>query len=223
MEVADNQMAERRRSKPALFFEAIATAPQLPHAILFPTIVRNDRLRRTGLAAIRQLSSDALALLHDVWLLIIFIFRILTTRAAKLVTVAAVSGIIIAGTIVAVRIGMETLAHYGPNLSSPAAIMGMKNTGTTILDKNGIMLYQGYGAVDRRQVPLAQMPESVIQATLAAEDPDFYEHPGVSWRSILRAAYRNASENGKRQGGSTITQQLVKNTMLTSEKSFSRK
>ncbi|HEX7259632.1 MAG TPA: PBP1A family penicillin-binding protein [Candidatus Saccharimonadia bacterium] len=215
-------MAKKRRIKPALFFEALPAAPQLPHAVVFDT-ERTKHLKRLGLLASRQLYNDTIALAHDIGLFVAIILRMLGGQTMRTIALFALSGMAIAGTIVAVRIGTAALSEHGPSLASPAVIMGMKNTGTTILDKNGVVLYKGYGAVDRRSIPLFEMPPSVVQATLAAEDPDFYKHPGVSWRSVARAAYRNASENGKIQGGSTITQQLVKNTLLTSERSFTRK
>jgi len=102
-------------------------------------------------------------------------------------------------------------------------IMNKKNTGTTITDRNGEVLFQGYGAVDRSSIPFEEMPESIKQATLATEDPDFYNHAGFSWKGTARAAYQDIMHTGKVQGGSTITQQLVKNTLLSNEKSFTRK
>ncbi len=101
--------------------------------------------------------------------------------------------------------------------------MNTKNTGTTILDRNGKILFQGYGAVSRHIIPFNEMPQSLKQATLATEDPDFYQHAGFSYRGTARAAYQDLRHSGKVQGGSTITQQLAKNTLLSNEKSFSRK
>ncbi len=63
----------------------------------------------------------------------------------------------------------------------------------------------------------------MIDAILAVEDADFYSHNGVNFRAITRAFFENVNAGGVEQGGSTITQQLVKNALLTSERDFDRK
>ncbi len=93
---------------------------------------------------------------------------------------------------------------------------------TKIYDRNGILLYKIYKNKNRSLVPLSKIPEHVRLATLAAEDAEFYEHPGFSIRGILRAFIRNATR-GELSGGSTITQQLVKNALLSPEKTLGRK
>lgn len=76
---------------------------------------------------------------------------------------------------------------------------------------------------DRALVTLAQVPELLTQALIATEDRDFYQHFGMSPRGITRAMVANVKAGGMRQGGSTLTQQLVKNFYLTSERTLSRK
>jgi penicillin-binding protein 1B len=76
---------------------------------------------------------------------------------------------------------------------------------------------------ERRPVTLDELPEYVTRAVLAAEDDNFYTHPGVSPTGIARALWVNAKDGGVAQGGSTITQQLVKNLYLSSERSLARK
>lgn len=93
---------------------------------------------------------------------------------------------------------------------------------TKIYDRNGILLYKIYKEKNRTIVPLSQIPPHVRFATLAAEDAEFYSHPGFSVRGIFRALSQDIS-SGKLQGGSTITQQLVKNALLTPEKTLTRK
>ncbi len=71
-----------------------------------------------------------------------------------------------------------------------------------------------------------EIPQLVVDAFLAAEDQNYYDHPGIDITSIIRAAFQNASNVGSDKnpvGGSTITQQVVKNFLLTNERSFSRK
>ena len=93
---------------------------------------------------------------------------------------------------------------------------------TKIYDRNGNLLYKIYKDKNRTIVPLSQIPPQVRLATLAAEDAEFYQHPGFSVRGIFRALVSDIN-TGSLQGGSTITQQLVKNALLTPEKTFIRK
>jgi penicillin-binding protein 1A len=76
---------------------------------------------------------------------------------------------------------------------------------------------------NRKPVPLAEIPSGVVNAVLQVEDADFYKHDGVSLRSILRASLAGVSSGAATQGGSTITQQLVKNAILTNKKDARRK
>ena len=76
---------------------------------------------------------------------------------------------------------------------------------------------------DRRPVGLDQVPEQLVRAVLAAEDDRFFQHGGLSLTGILRAAWVNLRGGAVRQGGSTLTQQLVKNLYLTQERTLERK
>jgi 1A family penicillin-binding protein len=110
---------------------------------------------------------------------------------------------------------------YG--IPSPKKLTERKiEASTKIYDRNGILLYTIYKDKNRTPVNLSQIPEFVKYATLAAEDAEFYHHPGFSIRGIIRAAIRNYTK-GELSGGSTITQQLVKNALLTPEKTLIRK
>jgi 1A family penicillin-binding protein len=108
-------------------------------------------------------------------------------------------------------------------LPSPKTLVTrQREVSTKIYDRNGILLYKIYKNQNRTIVPLSRIPKLVQLATLAAEDAEFYRHPGFSVRGILRA-FLNNLKKGKLAGGSTITQQLVKNALLTPEKTLSRK
>lgn len=93
---------------------------------------------------------------------------------------------------------------------------------TKLFDRNGKLIYEIYA--DRRSTPieLEELPDYIWQSTIAIEDKDFYKHYGVSFTGIVRAAY-NTLVRQKLQGGSTLTQQLVKNALLTPERTVRRK
>ncbi len=93
---------------------------------------------------------------------------------------------------------------------------------TKIYDRNGILLYKIYKDQNRTPVTLSEIPDSVKMATIAVEDSTFYTNPGYSVKGIIRSILNN-SKGGQLAGGSTITQQLVKNTLLTPEKTITRK
>lgn len=93
-----------------------------------------------------------------------------------------------------------------------------------IYDRTGeILLYDIYRDSKRTDIPFSEMGRNIKNATVAIEDSEFYNHSGIRVTSILRAILSNAFGTGRTQGGSTITQQLVKNTLLTQEKSYARK
>lgn len=94
---------------------------------------------------------------------------------------------------------------------------------TKIYDRTGeTILYDIHGEEKRTLIPLDQIPKSVRDATIAIEDKDFYNHKGFSFWAIFRTAITNVFTNRK-AGGSTLTQQFIKNAVLTTEKSYIRK
>lgn len=93
---------------------------------------------------------------------------------------------------------------------------------TKIFDRNGRLIYEIYADTRSTPVKLEELPDYVWKATIAIEDKDFYKHHGISFTGILRAAY-NTLFKGKLQGGSTLTQQLIKNSLLTPERTIRRK
>lgn len=108
-------------------------------------------------------------------------------------------------------------------LPDPHSLASMKFPATTkFYDRNGKLLYELYADIDRRPATLQEVPQNVINATIAVEDQEFYHHLGFSLRGIFRAI-REILFNKQIQGGSTITQQLIKNTLLTSETTLQRK
>lgn len=93
---------------------------------------------------------------------------------------------------------------------------------TEIYDRNGTLLYTIYSAKNQRFIPLKDIPKTVQYATIAIEDKDFYRHGAVDLRGIARALYATFFKK-QLQGGSTLTQQLVKNSLLTQDRTIQRK
>lgn len=93
---------------------------------------------------------------------------------------------------------------------------------TQIYDRNGTLLYTIYGNKNQTFIPLTTIPKNVQRATIAIEDRDFYNHGAIDLRGIARAIYVTVLHK-QVQGGSTITQQLVKNTLLSPEQTITRK
>src|SRR3989344_8430832 len=93
---------------------------------------------------------------------------------------------------------------------------------TKLLDRHGELIYEIYAVARRTPISITSLPQYVIDAHLAAEDKDFYSHSGFSLRGISRA-FLNTFLRQRLQGGSTITQQLVKNSLLTQERTLKRK
>lgn len=98
----------------------------------------------------------------------------------------------------------------------------VKNS-TVILDKNGQVLYSIYKDTNRLYVPLKDIPKNLQEATISTEDKDFYTNKGFSISGTFRGVILDPIFRGRATGGSTITQQLVKNLLLSSERSTTRK
>lgn len=95
---------------------------------------------------------------------------------------------------------------------------------TKIYDRTGqILLYDVHGEEKRTVIPFDEIPQNIKNATIALEDDTFYEHFGFRPISFFRAIINNVLNRSFVQGGSTITQQVVKNTLLTGEKTITRK
>ncbi|MEK7064659.1 MAG: transglycosylase domain-containing protein, partial [Patescibacteria group bacterium] len=109
------------------------------------------------------------------------------------------------------------------DLPSPHTLTNRSQKLTTqILDRNGQLLYKIYRDENRTPIKLSSLPPYVKEAFLAIEDNGFYNHSGFSVTSVIRATYHNLTKQ-KVEGGSTITQQLVKNALLSPEKTWQRK
>ena len=118
-------------------------------------------------------------------------------------------------------------AYFSRDLPSPQTINERYQFNSTrIFDRNGVLLHEVYdpNKGKRQTLELAEVPDHVRKSFLSAEDARFYENSGIDLQGIIRAAFTNVTSRGERiAGGSTITQQLVKMTLLTDERALSRK
>lgn len=144
------------------------------------------------------------------WFIFIFLIKLLT---AILFLFLAAAGGLATGAYLRLKSlpDVSKLQYYDPNERSE------------IVTKDGKVLKQIFGEENRKVVVLKDLPKAVPYAVMAIEDARFKEHTGVDLIGILRAVKANMDSNDTVQGGSTITQQVVKNLFLTSERSYARK
>jgi penicillin-binding protein 1A len=110
-----------------------------------------------------------------------------------------------------------------PEIPAAAALKEIKTQlPLRVLSRDGKLIAQ-IGEQRRIPVQYEQIPQVVVDAFLAAEDDRFFEHPGVDWQGLARAVAANVAAGGLREGGGTITMQLARNTVLTSERTLRRK
>ena len=115
-------------------------------------------------------------------------------------------------------------AWYAKDLPSPGKINSkISAQSTQIFDRNGKILYEVHGNENRILVDMKDIPQNAKNATVAVEDKNFYHHSGFDMKRIAGSMVYDIVHKEKGQGGSTITQQFVKNALLSNEKSFSRK
>jgi membrane peptidoglycan carboxypeptidase len=135
------------------------------------------------------------------------------TKLRKFIYIAL--GVIFFIGCVAVLAGGIYLKSLRDSLPSPDALVERaSDQSTKIFDRNGVLLYTVYGDQNREFVPIEDVPEYTKWAVLAAEDIEFYQHKGLDYGGIVMAAIQNAMARKVVRGGSTLTQQLVKNTLL---------
>ena len=113
---------------------------------------------------------------------------------------------------------------YSRDISDQERLMNRNNTGIVLTDVKGKTFYSIGRAEHRKLVPLSDISDDMEHALIAGEDKDFYKHGGFNVASIARAILTNISAGDlNAYGGSTLTQQLAKNTLLSDNKSFLRK
>lgn len=145
-------------------------------------------------------------------------------RAKFRKSLAKKTKLILVGLIFLFTLFVGGLLYLMRDLPSPAKLTSGDNydVSTQIFDRNGKLLYEIFADENRIPINLEDLPPVVLQATIAIEDKRFYKHWGFDIVGISRALYKNF-QGGRIEGGSTITQQLVKNALLTREKTIKRK
>jgi penicillin-binding protein 1C len=114
-------------------------------------------------------------------------------------------------------------AWFSKDLPQPGRVIRQEGFSTSILDREGRELYDVYGDERRTPITIDQVSEYMRQATVATEDKDFYKHGGFDPLTPLRIVYNYVFKRGRVVGGSTLTQQLVKNSLLTNDRNVIRK
>ncbi|TAL48811.1 penicillin-binding protein [Patescibacteria group bacterium] len=133
--------------------------------------------------------------------------------------------VILAAAILLLLVGLSFVWVASLELPTLSAVRERKvSESTKIYDRTGkTLLYDVNQNVKRTVIPFEEISRHIKNATIAIEDREFYEHRGVKPRSMLRALLKNTSTLQFSQGGSTITQQVVKNSLLSGEKKVTRK
>lgn len=133
----------------------------------------------------------------------------------------AAAGLFLAGALALTVV----FAWFSRDLPDPNALLERSvPQSTKIFDRTGqVLLYEIHGDEKRTLIKIDEMPDFMIQATIAVEDKSFYTHRGINFSRIIKAAIVDIMTGRKAQGASTLTQQFVKNAILTNEKSITRK
>jgi penicillin-binding protein 1A len=132
---------------------------------------------------------------------------------------AILAGLIVAGVM---AVGLVVVLAY-PQLPSLEALTAYQpKIPLRIYTAEGVLIGE-FGEERRSFVSISEVPQQLKNAIIAAEDERFYEHPGIDYVGVLRAAWANLSAGGRRQGASTITMQVARNFFLSSEKTLTRK
>src|SRR3990170_5514123 len=150
--------------------------------------------------------------------------QVATRRRRRLAIIAASIGSIFLAVLLAsfsVFVFVASATHDLPNPNSKRLFQRAQTT--KIYDADGNLITDLYVEQNRILVPLVKISLNLQKAVIAIEDKRFYAHEGVDWKAIARALLADAREGRIVEGGSTLTQQFIKNTLITSEKTFQRK
>lgn len=131
---------------------------------------------------------------------------------------------LVIGTVIPLALVLLLLIYLYWDLPLPSQLTSEARNpvSTQILDRNGKLVYEIYETKRRTPIKIEDLPPYVGEATIAVEDKDFYKHHGVSFSGMARALLKITTKQ-ELQGGSTITQQLVKTTLLSPDRTLRRK
>jgi len=142
-----------------------------------------------------------------------------TSGKAKFLS--GISTLMLAGILGVMLLAIAVIIFFTTQVPSPGQLTSRSVAqATKIYDRNGELLYDIFKNENRTPIKLEDVPDNVKKATIAIEDKDFYKHQGFSALGISRAFYELALNRKIEGGGSTLTQQLVKNALLSSETTF---
>jgi 1A family penicillin-binding protein len=132
---------------------------------------------------------------------------------------------LIIGLLLMVFISLGIFVYYAKDLPRPEKFTEKDfSEPTKIYDRTGeVVLYTIYGEEKRDIISLDKMPKYLLEAVIATEDSNFYSHFGIDFKGIIRAFFENIKKGSKAQGGSTISQQLIRSSLLSGEKTIGRK
>jgi penicillin-binding protein 1A len=139
------------------------------------------------------------------------------TFLLKLVVTIAVGGAALAGALVALGPASRPLEHAATPIGRLDVTINAPPSRSLVYDRYGNVM-ASFATFDRAPVKLKQVPQVLIDAVLSIEDRKFYEHHGVDMAGTIRALFKNVDAGAISQGGSTITQQLVKNVFGVNRK-----
>jgi penicillin-binding protein 1A len=140
----------------------------------------------------------------------------------KLAGAIVVFGVVVASSVAAIAVPLSWLGNVGSGDPEPLTLDTLEQR-SYVYAKDGSLMAGLRGEFNRQPIPLNEVPRHVVDAILAVEDAGFYAHDGVNGRAMVRALRANVEEGDVAQGGSTITQQLVKQSVLTDEQTLDRK
>ena len=149
--------------------------------------------------------------------------KLFGTKAARMTLLSR----LVFGGFIALIVGIifviGLFAWYSRDLPRPDKVQRTSGLSTVVLDRNGVKLYDIFQEADRIPATWDEVPKYLKDGTVAVEDKNFYSHQGLSITGIARALLSNIFSSGGLQGGSTLTQQLVKTVLLSQERTVPRK
>ena len=144
-------------------------------------------------------------------------------RSKTLLYLTYLSSFVLFALLGGILLVLVLFAVFSRQLPNPNQLLNRStDLSTKLLDRNGVSVFEVFGEKNRSIITLDKVTPNIVHATLAVEDAGFYGHQGIDLRGVLRAVKNTLIGSGL-QGGSTITQQVVKNALLTQDRTISRK